>query len=106
MNGDPFIELRDKVKGKMEVAKFFAGFISVVFGFLFRTWLGQGWSSGEAAEETQKQKLDSFRQSFASKLAITDCSASTYQGSSRGIRPVAYFRPARAAGSFPPLLLL
>ncbi len=40
MNGDPLEQLRDKLKGKMEVAKFFAGFISVVFGFLLKEGLG------------------------------------------------------------------
>lgn len=40
MNGDPLEQLRDKLKGKMEVAKIFAGFISVVFGFLLKEGLG------------------------------------------------------------------
>jgi uncharacterized membrane protein len=40
MNADPIEQLRDKLKAKMEVAKFFAGFISVVFGFLLREGFG------------------------------------------------------------------
>ena len=40
MNGEPLEQLGDKLRGKMEVAKFFAGFISVVFGFLLKESLG------------------------------------------------------------------
>lgn len=45
MNTD-IAQLQEKIRGKMEVAKFFAGFISVVFGFLLKEVLGMPDTAG------------------------------------------------------------